>query len=118
MNSTLLEPAVQIFDLNQIRPISFVCLKPAPRKIDKRNRCQTMNSVNNLVFLVNPAREIIGDDFVCSMCAVGRHQFATCNPALLMGGNTRVGLEGNFYLEKDARGQKQRRAGGKQYSYR
>jgi len=27
------------------------------------------------------------------VCAAGRHQFTMCNLALLMGGNTRVGLE-------------------------
>ena len=57
-------------------------------------------TVNNLVFLVNSAREIIGDDFVWSVCAAGRHQFTMCNLALLMGGNTRVGLGDNLYLEK------------------
>ena len=34
------------------------------------------------------------------MCAAGSHQFAMCNLALLMGGNTRVGLEDNLFLEK------------------
>ncbi len=57
-------------------------------------------TVNNLVFLVNSAREIIGNDFIWSVCAAGRHQFTMCNLALLMGGNTRVGLEDNLYLEK------------------
>ncbi len=57
-------------------------------------------TVNNLVFLVNSTREIIGDEFVWSVCAAGRHQFKMCNLALLMGGNTRVGLEDSLYLEK------------------
>ena len=57
-------------------------------------------TVNNLVFLVNSAREIIGDDFVWSVCAAGKDQFKMCNLALLMGGYTRVGLEDNLYLEK------------------
>ncbi|MGB9442125.1 MAG: 3-keto-5-aminohexanoate cleavage protein [Desulfobacterales bacterium] len=57
-------------------------------------------TVNNLVFLLNSTREIIGDEFVWSVCAAGRHQFKMCNLALLMGGNTRVGLEDNLYLEK------------------
>jgi uncharacterized protein (DUF849 family) len=57
-------------------------------------------TVNNLVFLLNSAREILGDEFVWSVCAAGRHQFRMCNLALLMGGNTRVGLEDNLYLEK------------------
>jgi uncharacterized protein (DUF849 family) len=57
-------------------------------------------TVNNLVFLYNSAKEILGDEFVWSVCAAGRHQFKMCNLALLMGGNTRVGLEDNLYLEK------------------
>ncbi|MBT8371376.1 MAG: 3-keto-5-aminohexanoate cleavage protein [Deltaproteobacteria bacterium] len=57
-------------------------------------------TVNNLVFLVNSAREIIGDNFVWSVCAAGKDQFKMCNLALLMGGFTRVGLEDNLYLEK------------------
>lgn len=57
-------------------------------------------TVNNLVFLLNSAREIIGDNFIWSVCAAGQHQFKMCNMALLMGGNTRVGLEDNLYLEK------------------
>jgi len=56
-------------------------------------------TVNNLVFLYNSARDIIGD-FKWSVCAAGKEQFRMCNLALLMGGNTRVGLEDNLYLEK------------------
>ena len=57
-------------------------------------------TVNNLVFLYNSAREIIGRDFVWSVCAAGKNQFKMCNAALLMDGFTRVGLEDNLYLEK------------------
>jgi uncharacterized protein (DUF849 family) len=56
-------------------------------------------TVNNLIFLYNTAREVIGD-FKWSVCAAGKEQFRMCNLALLMGGNTRVGLEDNLYLEK------------------
>ncbi len=62
--------------------------------------CGMQATVNNLVFLLNSAREFFGDEFVWSVCAAGRHQFKMCNLALLMGGNTRVGLEDNLYLEK------------------
>jgi uncharacterized protein (DUF849 family) len=57
-------------------------------------------TINNLVFLYNSAREIIGDDFQWSVCAAGKNQFRMCNASLLMGGHTRVGLEDNLYLEK------------------
>jgi len=48
-------------------------------------------TINNLVFLVNSAKDIIGDDFVWSVCAAGKDQFKMCNAALLMGGFARVG---------------------------
>ncbi len=55
---------------------------------------------NKFIFLLNTAKEMFGDGFVWSVCAAGREQFRMCNLALLMGGNTRVGLEDNLYLEK------------------
>ncbi|OPY84895.1 MAG: 3-keto-5-aminohexanoate cleavage enzyme [Smithella sp. PtaU1.Bin162] len=56
-------------------------------------------SPENLMFLVDYARRQIGD-FVFSVCVAGRAQFPTCTQALLLGGNCRVGLEDNLYLEK------------------
>ena len=56
-------------------------------------------SVENLVYLLNEAQRRIGD-FVWSVCAAGRHQFPMVTQALIMGGNGRVGLEDNLYLEK------------------
>ena len=56
-------------------------------------------TVENLVFLVQTARQQIGD-FQWSVCAAGRTQFAMTTQALLMGGHARVGLEDNLYLDK------------------
>lgn len=56
-------------------------------------------TVENLVYLVQTARQQIGD-FEWSVCAAGRAQFAMTTQALLMGGHARVGLEDNLYLEK------------------
>jgi len=56
-------------------------------------------SPNNLVFLYNTAKELVGD-FTWSVCAAGREQFNMCTLSLLMGGNVRVGLEDNLYLER------------------
>jgi uncharacterized protein (DUF849 family) len=56
-------------------------------------------SVENLVHLVGEARRLIGD-FNWSVCAAGRQQFPMVTQALIMGGNVRVGLEDNLYLEK------------------
>jgi uncharacterized protein (DUF849 family) len=56
-------------------------------------------TVENLVYLVQTARQQIGD-FEWSVCAAGRAQLAMTTHALLMGGHARVGLEDNLYLEK------------------
>ena len=56
-------------------------------------------SPENLLFLADYARRQIGD-FVFSVCVAGRAQFPICTQSLLIGGNCRVGLEDNLYLEK------------------
>ncbi len=56
-------------------------------------------SVNNLNFLYNSARETFGE-FTWSTCAIGRFQFPMCTVAMIMGGNTRVGMEDNLFLSK------------------
>jgi len=101
------KPEFEIYDAGMLSNLAFLL---QTEKIKKPVYLQFVlgilggmqATVNNLVFLVNSAREIIGDDFVWSVCAAGRHQFTMCNLALLMGGNARVGLEDNLYLEKGA----------------
>ena len=55
--------------------------------------------IENLMHMVHTAERSIGD-FIWSVCAAGRHQMTMCTAALLMGGNVRVGLEDNLYIEK------------------
>ncbi len=56
-------------------------------------------SSENLMFLVDYANKMIGD-FEFSVCVAGRAQFPICTQSLLIGGNVRVGLEDNLYLDK------------------
>lgn len=56
-------------------------------------------SPENLLFLVDYAKRMIGD-FEFSVCVAGRAQFPICTQSLLLGGNVRVGLEDNLYLDK------------------
>jgi uncharacterized protein (DUF849 family) len=56
-------------------------------------------SVENLVLLYNQARLLLGE-FEWSVAAAGRFQFPIGLAALAMGGNVRVGLEDNVYLNK------------------
>jgi uncharacterized protein (DUF849 family) len=53
----------------------------------------------NLMFLVEHAKRNIGE-FEFSVCAAGRAQIPICTQALILGGNCRVGLEDNLFLEK------------------
>ncbi len=57
-------------------------------------------SVENLLFLLQTAQRTFGKDFVWSVCAAGRFQMPLCTTGLLLGGNVRVGLEDNLWLEK------------------
>lgn len=56
-------------------------------------------SPENLMFLVDCTKRLIGD-FAFSVCVAGRAQFPICSQSLLLGGNCRVGLEDNLYLER------------------
>jgi len=56
-------------------------------------------SSENLLFMVDYAKKLIGD-FEFSVCVAGRAQFPICTQSLLIGGNVRVGLEDNLYLDK------------------
>lgn len=56
-------------------------------------------TMNNLQIMYNSAKDTIGE-FQWAVCAAGKHQFKMCTGALLMGGNARVGLEDNLFLEK------------------
>ncbi|MFN8538907.1 MAG: 3-keto-5-aminohexanoate cleavage protein [Thermomicrobiales bacterium] len=54
-------------------------------------------TVENLVFLYNQARQLLGD-FNWSVAAAGRFQFPIALAAVAMGGNVRVGLEDSVYI--------------------
>jgi uncharacterized protein (DUF849 family) len=56
-------------------------------------------SPENLMFLVEHAKRHI-KDFEFSVCVAGRSQLSICTQSVLLGGNCRVGLEDNLYLEK------------------
>lgn len=55
-------------------------------------------TVDNLLFLFNTAKNILGDNFVWSCAAAGREEFDITTMAMILGGNARVGLEDNLYI--------------------
>ena len=55
-------------------------------------------TVENLVYLHDTANRLIGaENFVWSACAAGKAQLRLMAVTMVMGGNTRVGLEDNLY---------------------
>ena len=98
------KPEFEIYDVGMINNLAYLI---NTGKIEKPVYLQFVMgilggipaTVENLVYLVQTARQQIGD-FQWSVCAAGRVQFAMTTHALLMGGHARVGLEDNLYLEK------------------
>lgn len=54
----------------------------------------------NLIHMRRIAEKLFGDDYFWSVLAAGRHQLPLVTASAVMGGNVRVGLEDNLYLEK------------------
>jgi uncharacterized protein (DUF849 family) len=97
-------PEFEIYDAGMLNNLAFMIQKGY---VEKPVYLQFVLGIlggmqpgmNNLLFLYNSAKELIGD-FHWSVCAAGRHQMNMCTAALLMGGNVRVGLEDSLSLEK------------------
>ena len=98
------KPEFEIYDTGMINNLAFLIGKGHVKKPVYLQFVMGIlggipATMNSLLFLYNCARDAIGD-FQWSVCAAGRHQFTMCTASLLMGGNVRVGLEDNLYLEK------------------
>jgi len=101
------KPEIEIYDVGMIYNLAYMLKQGAP--IVKPVYLQFVlgvlgsiqPSVNNLVFLYNTAREVIGD-FLWSACVAGRTELPLCTTALTMGGHARVGMEDNLWLGKGA----------------
>ncbi len=103
-NENETKPELEIYDLGQINNLAFILerghlRKPVYLQFVLGILGGAPAAVENLVFFYKTAKEMIGD-FVWSVCAAGRHQMNICTAALTIGGNVRVGLEDNLYLEK------------------
>ena len=102
--STGTKPEFEIYDMGMINNLAFLISKgivktPVYMQFVLGILGGMPATPENLVYLVDTARRQIGD-FVFSVCAAGKQQFPLCTQALIMGGNARVGLEDNLYLEK------------------
>ena len=98
------KPEFEIFDAGMVNNVAFMIQagyvkKPVYIQFVMGVLGGITPSSENLLFLVDYAKKLIGD-FEFSVCVAGRAQFPICTQSLLIGGNTRVGLEDNLYLEK------------------
>lgn len=103
-NEVNTKPEFEIYDAGMINNVAFMIKKGY---VEKPVYIQFVMGVlggitpssENLLFLVDYTKKLIGD-FEFSVCVAGRAQFPLCTQSLLVGGNVRVGLEDNLYLEK------------------
>lgn len=98
------KPEFEIYDAGMVNNIAFMIQagyikKPVYIQFVLGILGGITSTSENLLFLIDYARKQIGD-FVFSVCAAGRTQFPICTQSLLVGGNCRVGLEDNLYLDK------------------
>jgi len=103
-NETGTKPEFEIYDSGMVNNIAFMIQagyvkKPVYIQFVMGVLGGITPSPENLLFLVDYAKKMIGD-FEFSVAVAGRAQFPICTQSLLIGGNVRVGLEDNLYLEK------------------
>src|SRR6185369_6566818 len=56
--------------------------------------------MRNLMFMKETADRLFGDDYEWSVLAAGRFQFPFGTQAAMLGGNLRVGLEDNLFIDR------------------
>jgi uncharacterized protein (DUF849 family) len=98
------KPEFEVYDAGMINNVAFLIergyvKKPVYIQFVMGVLGGITPSSENLLFLVDYAKKLIGD-FEFSVCVAGRAQFSICTQSLLLGGNVRVGLEDNLYLDK------------------
>ena len=98
------QPELEVYDVGQINNIAFMLKRghlkrPVYIQFVLGILGAIQPTLDNLLFLYNNARDLLGD-FTWSVCAAGRNQFNMCTSSIIAGGNARVGLEDNLYLEK------------------
>ena len=103
-NETGTKPEFEIYDAGMVNNVAFMIQagyieKPVYIQFVMGVLGGITPSPENLLFLVDYANKMIGD-FEFSVCVAGRAQFPICTQSLLIGGNVRVGLEDNLYLDK------------------
>lgn len=103
-NETNTKPEFEIYDAGMVNNVAFLIQagyvkKPVYIQFVMGILGGLSATPENLMFLVEHAKRNIGE-FEFSVCVAGRIQIPICTQSLLLGGNCRVGMEDNLYLEK------------------
>lgn len=104
MNDTGTLPEFEVYDVAMINNIAYfkrtgVITQPIYIQFVLGILGGIPAEVENLVFMVNTAKKLLGNDFNWSVAAAGKNQFKMATVAMALGGNIRVGLEDNLYLK-------------------
>jgi 3,5-dioxohexanoate:acetyl-CoA acetone transferase len=97
-------PELEVYDTGMINNVAFMLnrgqlKKPIYMQFVMGILGGIQPTTDNLIFMYKSARELVGE-FNWSVCAAGKQQFPMCTLSLILGGNVRVGLEDNLYLER------------------
>jgi 3,5-dioxohexanoate:acetyl-CoA acetone transferase len=98
------KPEIEIYDVGMLSNLAYfieqkLIAKPVYIQFVLGIMGGLPATTENVLFLYNTAKALFGN-FAFSVCAAGRHQIPMCVQSFLLGGNARVGLEDNLYLEK------------------
>lgn len=105
MNENNTKPEFEVYDVGQISNIAYfvkqgVLKSPVYLQFVLGIMGGIPATLDNLLFLYNTAKKVLGDNFVWSCAAAGKDQFDLTTAAMLLGGNVRVGLEDNLYISR------------------
>jgi uncharacterized protein (DUF849 family) len=98
------QPELEIYDVGMINNVAFMMNRGDLRRpIYIQFVMGVLGGIppspDNLLFMYNTAKRLLGD-FTWSVIIAGREQFNMGTMSLIMGGNVRVGLEDNLYLDR------------------
>ncbi|MFC1929829.1 3-keto-5-aminohexanoate cleavage protein [Chloroflexota bacterium] len=104
MNENGTKPECEVYEIGMLNNVAYfidqgVLKEPVHIQFVLGLLGQAPATVKNLSFLVETARETIGN-FTWSVAAAGRHQLLLAAAALAMDGNVRVGLEDSLMVAK------------------
>lgn len=105
MNKHKTKPEFEVYDIGMINNLAYFANKGLIKKPIYIQFVMGISggipaTVENLVFMHNTAKNLLGNDIVWSVAAAGKAQYELATVAMTLGGNVRVGLEDSLYIGK------------------